>query len=105
MKRSMKITIFIGLLLTATSVAVLLFAARSVPSFESVKKNHRVSDRLILDRNGLVLDEIRIDKKTRRLDWVKLDEVSPIFLEVLLRAEDARFRLHPGVDPIAIVKS
>jgi penicillin-binding protein 1C len=91
--------------LAATSVAALLLLAQTLPTFDSIKKAYRVSDRTILDRNGLVLDEIRVDKKGRRLDWVGLDQVSPTFIEVLLKAEDARFFSHPGVDPVAMVSS
>jgi penicillin-binding protein 1C len=33
------------------------------------------------------------------------DEVSPAFLNLLIRVEDRRFWLHPGVDPIALVRA
>ncbi len=103
-RRSVRILTLIGLL-AATSVAALVFLGRGLQTFKDVKDGHRVSDRLILDRNGLVLDEIRVDSRTRRLDWVRLDDVSPVFIDVLLKAEDARFWYHPGIDPIALFSS
>ena len=35
----------------------------------------------------------------------RLDEVDPDFLRALLRFEDKRFRLHPGVDPLALARA
>jgi penicillin-binding protein 1C len=99
-----KIIFFIGFV-AAIYFAAIVYLAKGLPKFAEVRQQYRVSDRLVLDRNGLVLDEIRVDKKARRLDWVTLDRVSPVFMETLLRAEDVRFRYHPGVDPIALVKS
>jgi penicillin-binding protein 1A len=36
---------------------------------------------------------------------VKLQDVSPAMIDATIAAEDARFRSHPGVDPIAVVRS
>ena len=36
---------------------------------------------------------------------VGLDEVSPIFLKALVASEDAWFGIHPGVDPLAVVRA
>lgn len=36
---------------------------------------------------------------------VTLEDVSPIMIEATLAAEDARFRRHPGIDPLAIARA
>ena len=36
---------------------------------------------------------------------VRLDEVSPLYLQALLAYEDKRYRQHPGVDPLAIARA
>ena len=33
---------------------------------------------------------------------VSVDEVDPDYIEALLKLEDSRFFMHPGVDPVAI---
>ncbi len=36
---------------------------------------------------------------------VELDQVSPVFLKALVASEDAWFGIHPGVDPVAVVRA
>lgn len=73
----------------------------SLPSFEQVRAAHVSSDAVLLDRNGQVLSDLRIDLKVRRLDWVPLTALTPAMREALLRAEDRRFFEHSGVDWLA----
>jgi penicillin-binding protein 1C len=75
------------------------------PAFDAVRAAHRASEATLLDRHGVPLQTLRIDHAARRLDWVTLDAVSPRFVRTLLAAEDRRFRMHPGVDPIAVVSA
>ena len=70
-----------------------------------VKSLYRSSDRAVLDRHGQIIDEIRVEKNVRRLNWVGLDHVTPAFVEALLKAEDKRFYYHPGVDFLALSKA
>src|SRR6059036_1140850 len=36
---------------------------------------------------------------------VSLNEVSPLYLDALVRYEDRMFRWHPGVNPVALVRA
>lgn len=97
-------------------VALLLAAAGAVPVlvvsamalFEPLPVElvaGRKSDSLrIHDRHGRLLRELR-DRKGRRTSEVTLQEVSPHVVSALLAAEDARFRWHPGVDPLAVIRA
>ena len=58
----------------------------------------------ILDRDGNLLRHARGDGGTLGLP-VRLADVSPDVVRALLAAEDRRFRSHPGIDPIAIVRA
>ncbi|MBF0110785.1 MAG: penicillin-binding protein 1C [Magnetococcales bacterium] len=69
-----------------------------MPSFAEVRASWRPSDQLLLDRTGTVLHETRVSFRGRRLSWTPLREVSPLALEILVAAEDRRFRHHGGVD-------
>lgn len=72
--------------------------ARATPSFETVRARFQASDRILQDRNGLTLNEMRLDKTVRRLDWISLHDISPTFQTAVLLAEDRRFYDHWGFD-------
>src|SRR3546814_17136633 len=62
----------------------------------------RASD-LLYDRNGGLIDGVRVDFQVRRLAWTPLDKVSPTMRDTLIASEDQRFRRHHGVDWLAII--
>ncbi|MFB3885645.1 MAG: penicillin-binding protein 1C [Thermodesulfobacteriota bacterium] len=74
----------------------------ALPSFKEVQQAYVKSDSLLLDRDGEVLHELRVDKNRRRLDWTPLRNVSSALQEAVIQAEDKRFYDHRGVDYRAI---
>jgi penicillin-binding protein 1C len=70
-----------------------------------VQANWRPSEAYLLDRNKQVLQELRLDFKTRRLPWVGLAQVSPALTKAILAAEDRRFYTHHGVDWLALLSA
>ena len=72
--------------------------AAPIPGFEAVKAQHVSSEAKLLDRNGGLLSEVRVDPKVRRLDWVPLEHFSPALQAALIASEDKRFYQHDGVD-------
>lgn len=89
----------------ALVAATFLYQVRQVPTVNQVRERFRASDRAVLDRNGQIIDEVRVEKRVRRLNWVAVDQLPPSFVEALLRAEDKRFYYHPGFDPVALIKA
>lgn len=77
--------------------------ACALPTFQAVKASWRPSEAYLLDRNGRLLQELRLDFKTRRLPWVGLEQTSPALLKAILTAEDRRFYAHHGVDWRALI--
>jgi penicillin-binding protein 1C len=75
--------------------------AGATPTFASVKAAWRPSEAWLLDRDGVPLQELRLDAKVRRTDWTALDDISPAFVGAVLHAEDKRFFEHGGVDWLA----
>ncbi|PJZ69553.1 penicillin-binding protein 1C [Leptospira perolatii] len=73
-----------------------------VPSFREFKNWVRPSEGILLDRNGFNLHSIRLNHKTRMLEWVEEREINETFLFALLAQEDKRFLEHSGVDKIAL---
>jgi penicillin-binding protein 1C len=55
----------------------------------------------IVDRKGRLLRAYAMDDGRWRLP-VKVSDVDPLYLDVLLAFEDKRFRQHAGVDPLAL---
>ncbi len=77
-------------------------ASAALPSFDQVRFGFQSTEGVLLDRNGQPIQEMRVEERGRRLDWVPLEEVSPAALEAIVRAEDKRFYHHRGVDWIAL---
>jgi penicillin-binding protein 1C len=94
----------IGLLAAVLSLGV-VGAAQAVPSFAELKADHRPSDLQVLDRHGVPIQTLRIDKSVRRLGWVPLEEMSPALLHAVLLSEDRQFYAHSGVDWAAVARS
>ena len=91
--------------IVALSLAACAAAAQALPSFTEVKAAHRPSDITLLDRNGIPIQTLRVDKTVRRLPWVPLADMSPALLQAIVLSEDRRFYEHGGVDWSAVARS
>ena len=91
----------IAVLSLAAGVAV----AQALPTFAEVKAAHRPSDITLLDRHGVPIQTLRVDKTVRRLPWVPVADMSPALLQAIVLSEDRRFYEHSGVDWSAVARS
>ncbi len=80
-------------------------AAQALPSFDEVRAAHRPSDIVLLDRHGVPLQTLRVDKNVRRLEWLPIERMSPALLRAVIASEDKRFHEHSGVDWRAVAAS
>jgi penicillin-binding protein 1C len=88
------------------SLAVFLTTAPGeLPHFAEIRGGFARSDAVLVDRNGDVIQEIRIDPTVRRLNWTSLDEVSPAVQTAVIAAEDKRFYTHSGADWTSLTAS
>lgn len=71
-----------------------------VPRYDEVRNARRSSESVLLDRNNVVIERLRLDMKQRMLDWIALDAMSPVLLRAVLVSEDQRFWRHIGVDAL-----
>ncbi|MDR1575222.1 MAG: penicillin-binding protein 1C [Treponema sp.] len=76
-------------------------ALRAIPYAELEAYRGRSRGFAVLDRNGAALRVFPAEDGVKR-EWASLDEIPPGALRVFIRAEDRRFYLHPGVDPLAV---
>ncbi len=102
MNRARLFWLALGATVAVLGLAVL---ASPMPSFEAVRAASFSSEAVLLDRHGVAIERLRLDRKRRMLDWVALDDVAPTFQRAILAAEDQRFYRHMGVDPIGMVSA
>ncbi len=73
-----------------------------VPDFPALRQQFAPSEAWLYDRDGRLLDAVRVDFAMRRLGWVPRDAISPALVDTLVAAEDRRFGWHGGVDWLAL---
>jgi len=93
------LTISLCLAVGAEAAAVALDAALPPP----MEKAEHASP-VVLDRKGAWLGAVPVEDGRWRLR-ADLARIDPIFLRRLKALEDARFDLHPGVDPVALARA
>jgi penicillin-binding protein 1C len=72
------------------------------PAFDDIHARWTPSEAYLLDRNGEIIQTLRVDPSARRLDWTPLADISPALVNAIVLAEDRRFYRHYGVDPQAV---
>jgi len=76
-----------------------------IPNYAQVKSDWQPSYSVALDRNGLVLGEVRTNFAVRRMNWVEFSQLSPAIVESFVRSEDKRFWQHSGADYLALINA
>uniref|UniRef100_UPI00286E53D8 penicillin-binding protein 1C n=1 Tax=Novosphingobium sp. TaxID=1874826 RepID=UPI00286E53D8 len=97
-----------GLLALPIGAALWLYVATlppSPPDFDDLKVEWKASDAWLYDRDGALLDEVRVDFTMRRLAWMPLAEMGDPLRAAVIHAEDRRFASHGGVDLLALGSS
>ena len=99
-------TILIGLLLvlSVTSGGLYFWLLADLPPITAVEQRLVRPTTQILDRNGRLLYEV-LDPDTGKQINLDLTTLPNACVEATLATEDSRFYLHPGVDPIAILRA
>ncbi len=96
--------VFIGLCTAVVAIAISVLI-NPMPTFESVRLASFSSEAVMLDRHGVIIEKLRLDHQRRMLDWIALDDISPVFQRAIIAAEDKRFYWHPGVDPLGAISA
>ncbi len=80
-------------------------AAAALPSFDAVRAAHAPTDIALLSRQGVPLQQVRINSAVRRGPWMSVADISPALRHALVLSEDRRFWDHHGVDWRAMAAS
>ncbi len=84
-------------------IAMMAAFTRVPPELLQASAGYEESARF-LDRNDHVLREMRAGDMSRA-SWISLEEAGENVPLAILAAEDQRFELHGGVDPLAVVRA
>lgn len=91
-------SLWLALPLLAVIGFALWTAPPAMPGYKQARGDWRSSEAWLRDRDGRLLDMVRVDYSVRRLDWVPLDQIAPALRDAVIAGEDKRFRSHDGVD-------
>lgn len=95
-------------LAAALGTATVLIAGLAALLFDTLNPPPMPNDRplsaAVTDRDGELLRVFATPEGRWRLK-ADLSKVDPVFLELLIAYEDKRFRSHPGVDPLAMMRA
>ncbi|HXF61072.1 MAG TPA: transglycosylase domain-containing protein [Caldilineaceae bacterium] len=81
-----------------------LWLLADLPPISSVERRLVRPTTQIVDRHGQVLYEV-LDPQAGKQINLSLDALPPACIQATLATEDSRFFLHPGVDPLAILRA
>ena len=70
----------------------------AMPSYATTRAGWRPSEAWLQDRDGRLLETVRINFQVRRLGWVPLDHIAPALQQAVIASEDKCFAHHGGVD-------
>lgn len=84
--------------------AALVLAACFTPLPDSLTREPGRRSVLVLDRDRRLLREVAVGSGGA-VRPIKLHEVSPWVVPALSAAEDSRFFVHPGVDPVSVARA
>ncbi|MFH6781592.1 penicillin-binding protein 1C [Methylobacterium sp. MA0201] len=92
----------VSLIVLAAALALAARSWSSLPAIDLAAANARST--VVLDRTGTLLRPFATGDGRWRLP-LEPDAVDPRFLALLTAYEDRRFRAHPGVDPMALLRA
>ncbi len=92
------VALVIGLIIVGTSVAI---AYSSLPSYEDLKKSPNGQMIRVHATDGTVIASLGPVYGS----WLSYDQIPEPMKQSMVAIEDRRYRSHPGVDPIGIVRS
>lgn len=102
-RRIARLVVAIAAVLLAPWVALWVWSW-TLPLPKELSEDAFAGSTRVLDREGNLLRHVRAEDDHVALP-VRLGDVNPDVAEAVVAAEDRRFRLHPGVDPLAVARA
>jgi penicillin-binding protein 1C len=99
-----RLLLALAALFLAPWIALLIAAALTPLPADLADARQPSTGAVLRDRHGVVIRELRADDGARAR-WVPLDASGDRIARAVIAAEDRRFYLHPGVDPVAMIRA
>lgn len=99
-----RLLLALAALLAAPWIALIIAAALTPLPPDLADAKQPSTGAVLRDRHGVVIRELRADDGARAR-WVPLDASGDRIARAVIAAEDRRFYLHPGVDPVAMIRA
>ena len=99
-----RVLLAVTAVLLAPWIALILAAAFTSLPPDLADAKQPSTGAVLRDRHGVVLRELRADDGARAR-WLPLDASGDRLARAVIAAEDRRFYLHPGVDPLAMIRA
>ncbi|OUC08691.1 hypothetical protein RY27_07430, partial [Litorilinea aerophila] len=100
----LRLSLGLALVLVASGYGLYTWLLADLPPVSAVEQRLVRPTTQILDRHGRVLYEV-IDPAAGKQISLDLSTLPRACIQATLATEDSRFYLHPGVDPLAILRA
>ncbi len=98
---SLKVSLYTFLVAAVALVIAVSVAVSQLPSFpEMVRRDDLGQTIRVRAANGQIIQTMGPSFG----EWIPYERIPPVMREAIISVEDRRFRSHPGVDPIGIVR-
>lgn len=98
--RIVKIGFFAGIAGLIALVVAVAIAMSSIPSFGELRRDPNGQMIQVRAADGTIL----VSLGPSYGEWLEYEEIPRVMVDAMVSVEDRRFRYHPGVDPIGIVR-
>ena len=103
-RRWLILLLFLAFLAAASAAVIYAWLLADLPALDHVDARMVRPTSRLLDRHGRLLYEV-IDPDMGKQINLDLAALPPSCVQATLATEDSRFYLHPGVDPVAILRA
>lgn len=91
-----------ALLAGLVALAIAVFVTRaSLPEFEALKSSPNGQMVRVLATDGTVI----VSMGPSYGEWMRYDAIPAVMIDAMISVEDRRYHMHPGVDPVGIIRS
>ncbi|MBB5684074.1 transglycosylase domain-containing protein [Sphingobium boeckii] len=98
--RIAKISFFAGLAGLIALVVAVLIQMQSLPSFSELKRDPNGQMIRVHAADGTVI----VSLGPSFGQWLAYEDIPPIMVDAMIAVEDRRYRYHPGVDPVGVLR-
>src|SRR5688572_8270007 len=98
---SLKVSLYTFIVAAVALVIAVAVAVSQLPSYQEMVRRDDLGQMIrVRAANGEIIQTMGPSFG----EWIPYERIPPVMREAIIAVEDRRFRSHPGVDPIGIVR-